>query len=286
MQLQFLCLCKFVKYRQFISLQNHMQETDWDPRYMCFGEGEFISWDKAETVVQVQTEHLKNYTNRDVKAVKLQRKRIKFIPRGLKSTFPNMNELYLFHSQLEQIQRSSFKELKDLFALSFYNNRISLVTDDAFADLKELRSLSISSNKLEKLPDRVFQNLLELERIYLNSNFLQFIPASLFEKNIKLKVIFLHYNQLFRLAPFKPSMDLTTLNLKGNTCIDVELSNNFPLQTINKMIVESCSEKFCGTIDDDINECATELYQCRVDEALIKKENTDIKNKQRRFLIL
>jgi Leucine-rich repeat (LRR) protein len=207
--------------------------------------------------VSIKTKHLRGFSNRDVKIVKITRERLIFIPAGFSAFLPNINELYIMSSGLKFISRSNFKELKNLKSISFYRNKIDELPENVFYDLTKLEFLSFNENQIVDLPPFVFYRLKNLVELSLRKNKLYWIPAGVFKGNKKLKYLSLSHNEInwISVSMILNLPYLETLTLYENTCINEEF--RFPRDLKNEtldLITKSCEigsdeERFdCSTI--------------------------------------
>jgi Leucine-rich repeat (LRR) protein len=262
-----------------------LQENDWNESYTCESSSLTSS---NESFNFIETDHVGNLTNEDVKALKIQSYATPEVPNGIlniKRIFPNINQLYIFSCKVARISRSDFEYFKELLAVSFNNNRLIKVKSDVFADLKVLVSIELSHNELVKLPDEIFYENTELRRVYLSENNLISISSSLFSKNSKLEVVSLYSNNLLTIAPFDTRLQIKRIDLENNLCIDLEIKSSNELEMLNSELEKNCSLD-TKPVMDKIRACAVKVSSILVQIVEIKKKNIKLKNLQRRSLVL
>jgi Leucine-rich repeat (LRR) protein len=241
--------------------------------------------ERNQFLSQISTEHIDGLNNDHVKCFRINEfADVKFVPHGIVEIFPNLVEFYLMTSGAKEIFRSDFKELVNLRSLSFYNDWIEHLDEDTFDDLTKLELLSLSRNQIEVLPEKIFHNLGELRRVYLGENRIKKLTKEIFAKNLKIEIIAIGRNNLVHIDPFNPSnfKQLVKLNLQNNDCIDFELPK-ITLHEINKWIKKLCDENHDGNVLDT---CRNECFDANQQIERFAKENIELRNRPKRYLIL
>lgn len=165
-----------------------------------------------------QHERFKNA--RDVQHVQIDFKPSERIFQGIGESFPNLNNLGIGYS-IKFIERSNFKNMKQLQTLSLSFNSIRFIPEDAFMDLPNLSSLRLWHNKLEKLPSNLFANLKKLTFVELSNNKLGYLPENLFANNLELTDIQLTETALTKIdVDFTKLTKISYISLSRAGCID------------------------------------------------------------------
>lgn len=265
---------------------NFMQDKTWPTAYTCDAFGPMSISKKRAPLALQPSDHFSGYSAKNVTCLKLHTKHLMYLPIGGGEIFPNLREFYVFSSKLQYISKSDFDDMPDLTCMSFYKNYLKYLENDSFESVEKLESLSLSHNYLEYLPDKIFHPLLSLKRIYISHNDLKSLKSVVFEKSLKLEVIDISSNSLLHIDPFVPSLDLKELWIEKNVCTKEVIGKNVDLLKVNELLVRDCGAATCSGISEVITTCAKEFDQCqREDEGLVE-QNIELKNKQRRFLVL
>ena len=104
-------------------------------RYTCGASLVEVQNESTTTISSVSGDHITNKTNADDKAVDFSGQKTYFLVQNLVDFFPNMEELYVFRSDLKKLSRSDFTNYKNFKAVSLSRNHLSTVPYDTFEDL-------------------------------------------------------------------------------------------------------------------------------------------------------
>ena len=125
--------------------------------------------------------HVSNNNDKNVYAINIHNTKTKYIPQNLGLLF-KLTVLWMYDSQLVEINAQNFKGMENLEQLSLNNNKLSSVPSNAFTFLTKLKTISLSQNQIEELPNDLFTLNINLEQIHLHSNNLKFVGSIVFEK--------------------------------------------------------------------------------------------------------
>lgn len=86
-----------------------------------------------------------------------------FIPRGLMNFFPNLSEILIFYTSLQEITKNDFREFgSNLQKVYLGSNRISVINHDLFEFNPNLKELSLRNNLIVKVGMNLLENLTAL----------------------------------------------------------------------------------------------------------------------------
>ena len=144
-----------------------------------------------------------------------------------------LEDLSLWHNEIELIARNSFKDLTNLKKLDLGHNKLKFIEPKLFQSLSKLRVLYLMENEIETLDEHIFDQMVNVEDIYMKNNKLSVIPQKLFKKNLKLTNIQLGNNkiQIISSTMFDRLINVTTINLQKNICVD----NTYDLKDFTEM---------------------------------------------------
>ncbi|XP_077363036.1 TLR4 interactor with leucine rich repeats [Festucalex cinctus] len=153
-----------------------------------------------------------------------------------------LEELYLGHNLLSDMQVGTLQPLKKLTVLYLNNNDIIEITPGLFSSLDRLVKLRLDGNKIQSLPDSLFQDLDNLRYLHLESNQLHRIHRNAFSKLANLLFLNLAHNKLPALRgalTFSHLAALTTLLLSENEIQHVGNKVFHNLKKLSKLSLSS-----------------------------------------------
>lgn len=127
--------------------------------------------------------------------------KVKFLPKQIGEKFPNLEEFYLYNSDVAKIRDFYFKDMKKARVMMLSGNKIVTVEAGAFNDLVSVEEMFLSYNQIRTLDERLFLTMLKLRKVYLNNNKIKFLSPTMF------------YHLIYRDSFEK-------VNLEGNVCIN------------------------------------------------------------------
>jgi Leucine-rich repeat (LRR) protein len=92
------------------------------------------------------------------------------MPLGFDEVFRNLRSMTVQNSQLSQITKIDFYQIKMLKQLIITHNSIRFIEADSFRANNQLEKIDLSHNKLTSLPERIFSNLPNLKSLILSNN--------------------------------------------------------------------------------------------------------------------
>ena len=145
-------------------------------------------------------------------------KEVKFLPKNIAKTFPNLIEFNAKNSSLKKVDPETFKNLDKLKLLDLSSNEIESIDPETFTDLTSLEELDLSDNDIKDLSDNTFSSLTSLKSLKLKDNKLSSLNEEI----------------------FKDLHELTSINLVGNNLPQIneeELFQNNPKLTNVKLTI-------------------------------------------------
>jgi Leucine-rich repeat (LRR) protein len=232
--------------------------------------------------------------NQRVSIVIFNDKEIKFLPREIGKSFPNMIELIAEGLQIDQLNPEVFRDMFQLKHLDLSNNELASIITEVFDNLPSLESLNLNKNKLKffskpwiptlkvlslrnnefsYLDPATFSALPELLELDLDNNQLTSIDEKSFEFNPKLKKISLAANKLRSISSkiFMNLRELDTIDFTKNYCIDSRFTEN----SLNTMYREI--EEKCASCQENLQENLQKNLKTRKNFENLKKENKKLK---------
>ena len=112
--------------------------------------------------------------------LRLSRNNILVIAINTFSDLKYLQDLYLDHNKLEDLQPGVFNGLLNLKYLSLWANQLSSLNSTLFKGLIKLEILDLTDNKLSTLPETLIQDLVNLRNVQLARNMLVTLESSFF----------------------------------------------------------------------------------------------------------
>lgn len=272
-------------------LQCDFVYNDWDYsgiRYTCNAKNLDIT-DLNLRFLEMEGTHLFNKSNSDVLGIMFHRQSMTYLAQGASAFFSKLEDFSVTRSELLYINRSNFRNMKNLKAVSLCHNRIQRIPQESFIDLEMLEYLSLSSNEIKSLPTTIFRSLVNLKTLYLNDNRLREISHLLLSYSTKLENIWLQENKLIAISSniTEPLPALKHLLLRDNTCIDKDYNNITPetLKKVSDDITENCSSE-CESKMIEVAECTEKYFELEKENENLKKEVHKLRNYMRSYLIV
>ncbi|XP_022809887.1 G-protein coupled receptor GRL101-like [Stylophora pistillata] len=101
---------------------------------------------------------------------KLDKNKLKSLPRNLLTTLDNLTGLYLAENNLESLPKGIFSNVRKLQVLTLSNNRIPAVTNENFNDLPNLVILYMHKNEMSELPNGFFDGMKDIMKVIVDTN--------------------------------------------------------------------------------------------------------------------
>lgn len=114
----------------------------------------------STTIKGIEGQHQPGKSNKDVIRVEF-RVTVNFIPRGLKSFFPNLTQLSIYNCGLKSVTRNDLKEFKNLQCLWLGQNALTTLPDDLFEDTRKLTEITFSKNKISTMSSKLFSPIIK-----------------------------------------------------------------------------------------------------------------------------
>jgi hypothetical protein len=221
--------------------------------------------------VTIGGNHVAGRTNADVSVVQIRNSNTPFVIQQIFTSFPNLIELDIQNSNLQELTLSPTVQLEYLTLyrnnvsrianrtfvgqsrlefIEAMDNRIVEIEENAFEGLENLFGLMLIGNRISQLPPTVFHPLTNILYLDLEQNRIERIDEGIFAENTLLESLFLEFNQINAVSPtFTRSLstDLQYLNLQGNRCIDrpFALRESIDMIILNNAL-NTCFNNFIG----------------------------------------
>lgn len=137
--------------------------------YACV-ENQLIVESRNQFIAIVNKKPAKDHPYRDFKLVEFTSTVIKFIPKGLERFYPDLEGLAVYHSSLQEIDKSDLKPFPKLKMLHLAYNDIEVLPSDLFEYSSELRHMNFHTNKLKTVGNDILKQLQKLEVAYFDNN--------------------------------------------------------------------------------------------------------------------
>ncbi len=167
---------------------------------------------------------------------------------------PNIELIALSRNNIQELPADAFKGCPRLTALFLKHNPIKALRGDEFNQLGGMKILSLWFSNLVSIAPTTFHPLTSLEQLSLGYAFPgqnHVISKELFMNSKNLKELDLIYNNIGKIHPeaFNNLHSLTSLELKGNRCVDENFSSpagEVLNMTLVKEKLNDCFENFRG----------------------------------------
>lgn len=213
--------------------------NNWGNQYTCSAKMNKVLTENV-AVTSVVGNHKPDHSNDDVKGVEIHGQTTCYLVHGLINFFHNLEQIYIFRSDLKHLSRSDFKQYTQLRTISLSRNHLSILPFDTFEDLVDLEYFSLSFNQLTTIPN--LKTLLKLKELYLFENSIESLSSKEFLFNPNLEIIWLYHNKLQNIEPdvFDSLPKLRTVDMSNNICIDYKFTR-FNAEVMQYMIKENCA---------------------------------------------
>lgn len=214
-------------------------------RYACEFIG--VTLNNDTEIVTIKSDH-NTKTNSDVKLVEFSSSAVKFIPKIVYETFPNMDYfliwdnidfpnieqrffegipdikiLRVLENKIRAINANVFIKLpKSLEIVNLQNNQIEVVDALAFAGLSTVGELYLQQNKIAALEDGTFQYMSNLSELNLQNNLIEKVSEQTFSGLVNLKNLNMQSNKIkvLHYEAFNEFSKLNDIDLRNNVCIN------------------------------------------------------------------
>lgn len=164
--------------------------------------------------------------------------------KGLTNIFPEMDQLYIFRSDLKYLERSDFVSYTQLKTISLSRNHLSTNTIDfdTFEDLINLEYFSLSFNQLTAIPK--LWTLVKLKELYLFENSIESLSVDDLANNKNLEFLWIYHNKLQFVEPqlFDSLTSLKFADFNNNKCINAQY-RKWDLEKFRTDVKEKCTNK-------------------------------------------
>lgn len=192
-------------------------------------------------------EHLPNRNNSDVVFAHISYSNTPFIIQQLFAVFPNMNELEirnsnlqeinimpddrlewltLFGNNIQRIANGTFINQPRLSYIYAVNNSIQHLDVNAFQGLTQLLSLALINNRIEEVAPGTLSPLISARVIDFEGNLLSEVSEEMFAANRNVTTLYLERNRINAVHPnFARNLaNLSFIDFSGNVCVDRSFS--------------------------------------------------------------
>lgn len=194
--------------------------------------------------------HTGNRTDADVDLVEIWSSNTPFIINQLFTTFPNLQFLNIYDSNLatvfippaaqlvqlviqnnnvSKIESNSFRNQTQLRWFLITNSGVTDIDEDALEDLHAVEDFVFWNNNIQKLTPRTLAPLINAKRMTFRNNLISKIDEDTFLNNTNLELLELNGNRIDQIHPrafANLRNSLSSLYLDGNQCV----SQTFYLQ--------------------------------------------------------
>lgn len=168
-------------------------------------------------------DHSRGKTDKNIGRVDIDTQRAVYLPNGLGNLFRNLQEFFVWFSQLKIVQRENFRNMEGLVRLDLAYNQIDYIPENTFWDLPELEGLWIQENKIKLLPKDLFKSLNKLKVFAAEKNQISQLERELFRNTPSIEKIYLGENKLKSISvEFESLQGISALDFTLNICIDKE----------------------------------------------------------------
>jgi Leucine-rich repeat (LRR) protein len=155
-----------------------------------------------------------------------------FIPLQIFTEFPNLNGIIIWYSHITTLKEGFFtKEFKVIKYLYLYNSQIQQIEEEALINLPELKWIGFSDSHIKTIKTNFFKNNIKLEFISFIANKIKMMNPLFFENLNKLIIVNLRSNFCVNKEFRKSDLSLSTMNEELKFCFknclnDDECSSN------------------------------------------------------------
>lgn len=179
------------------NLNLHCKYNSADQSCQAFGLYVMFQGQEIDKVLDLNGNSLSTPVNKLI----IKDKKTKFLPTNLAEKFPNLTEVIVTESGLNQIDKETFERLTSLTSIKITHNKISKISHNSIADNKNLRTLDLSFNEIENIEDDSFARLGNLLELNLQNNLLTTVNAKIFTNLNSLQTLNLKSNKISALPP-------------------------------------------------------------------------------------
>ncbi|KAG5671375.1 hypothetical protein PVAND_001576 [Polypedilum vanderplanki] len=214
--------------------------------YNCKVEKQVEVNERNVSITSVTGQHkLSGYTNLDVERLFFfENPNMKFLPKGYLKMFPNIVNLWIASSPIENIYQSDFEEGSDIEVFAMRTTKITHLPADIFKNLNKLEEVYMYSNNLKIIDENAFRASPKLTLVHFHDNKIEYLPH-IFRYNTFLKEFVVRNNKLkiIDVDMLSGLGNLKSLDFRLNLCINMVAPPNL-LSTIIEKIKENCQNPF------------------------------------------
>lgn len=115
-----------------------------------------------QTVTTINNQTSSFYRNKNVKFLIVQSQVVNFMPKGIATFFPMLEELEISGSKLKSIKQQDLKPFKSLRKVFFFDNDIEKLDSDLFQFNPEVRVIAFDDNELKFVGKNILKPLRKL----------------------------------------------------------------------------------------------------------------------------
>lgn len=152
---------------EVISNFQHFKCSDGRTFYTCFINQQDIDTSPIKKSIG---DHALGHSDKDVTVVIFQFCNLTKVPKGVTKIFPNMEDLSIWHSNLQSISKDELHEYKHLKRIAVCNCGIRTLLGDLFSEFRDLEEISFSGNKLTLIDPDILVRLDKLKFVSFENN--------------------------------------------------------------------------------------------------------------------
>lgn len=146
---------------------------------------------------------------------------MQYFPNNIGAVFPMLRKLEVSSSSLKKITKFIGQNLS---WIKITDNQIIQIDENSFVESPELNFIDLSENGIINIPEGIFGYNSEIIDVNLSHNQLGIIKWSIFNGMTSLQSINISYNKLKFIHWTQLSIELETIDLTGNECINLKYS--------------------------------------------------------------
>lgn len=214
--------------------------------YNCKVEKQVKTSEQNVSITSNTGQHrVSSYTNQNVERLFFfENPEMKYLPKGYKKLFPNIVNLWIASSPIENIYQSDFEEGTDIEIFAMRSTKITRLPADIFKNLDRLEEVYLYSNKLKIIDENAFRASQKLTLVHMYDNSIEYLP-NIFKHNRLIREFSVRNNKL-KIVDSDLISGLTNLNvldLRMNLCINL-VSPSTLLNTMIEKLKENCQNPF------------------------------------------
>ncbi|XP_078575720.1 uncharacterized protein LOC144861623 [Branchiostoma floridae x Branchiostoma japonicum] len=186
---------------------------------------DFLRYESVETLdignnsISVIEYYSLAFYSTNLTTLRLSYNQIASLPAGMFRWVGTLQEVFLSHNRINDIQPTTFSPIPQLTKLFLNNNKLTSLRADIFAGLESLQILQLQSNEISDIQAGTFNSTPQLTELYLDNNKVTNLRSDMFTGLGNLETLYLNNNEIsdIQAGTFSSTPQLRHVRLSDNS---------------------------------------------------------------------